>query len=74
MCKLNSSRTSKAWGYVGERQLVNLFWLIQGVSNLSTYLTYLDCRKQAGYGVAPLLTYISYLWMYLLVSRFNNAY
>jgi hypothetical protein len=25
MCKLNSSRTSKAWGYVGERQLINLF-------------------------------------------------
>jgi hypothetical protein len=25
MCKLNSSRTSKVWGYVGERQLINLF-------------------------------------------------
>jgi hypothetical protein len=66
--------------YVGERQLVNLFWLVQGVWKLSTYLTYLDCRKQAGYGVSNLWNLlrtsfdVSYLWMCLLVSRFNNVY
>jgi hypothetical protein len=70
MCKLNSSRTSKVWGYVGERQLINLFWLIQGVSNLSTYLTYLDCRKQAGYGVSSLWNHLhtSFVWPFLLIN------